>query len=546
MNTHIIIGKTKATTQVFFSLLAITTLIVTASACSHPVPLNGQKTDLTLSSIADFPAPKKVVVYYEDDPGQEWNFGKIYAITTRNLLGHFSTQVDLANVAEYRSGDLRQYDASIYLGNLYDYPLPDAFKQDVLNNSKPFLWINYNIWQLYQNPAWDASRKLGFEYLEVQTIKPFTNILYKGQRLPRLDTDLEFNMVNIEAGSGCSELAFIEVQQNGKSSNEPFTIRCGNFFYMANNPLANFFASYLVLADILHDLLGTNAQANRQALVRLEDLTPGNVNYEILRREVDALYEMGIPFAFGVIPVNYDPLGVTGKAGLRIPLHKDFLLQGLIKDMIAKGGTPVMHGFTHQHTTNSAIDYEFWDGDNNQPFPEDGYDWALDRIDQGRGEFNLAMGFVPQIWETPHYSASPNTYFAVAERFGVVYERLSIFNSLDIPQPGNSVDYSNVKSFTYTTPYQLFTSFYGFRVLPENLGYLERGGIPELGFSPTPQGKADLARMYTVVRDGVVSFMFHHWQPEEDLYETIRLLQELGYTFVSAGDLLQELPPAYQ
>ena len=546
MKPHPASRGAQGTIQTIISLLTALSLIFSASACGSRPSAKDEVANLTLSSTADFPATKKVAVFYEDDPAQEWNYGKVYAITTRNLLGHFSTQVDLINVAEYHSGDLQDYDAGIYLGNIYDYPLKDTFKLDVLNSTNPFLWINYNIWQLYKIPDWNAAGKLGFEYLEVQTIKPFTNILYKGQRLPRLDSDIEFNMVKFEAGSGCSELAHIEVQQNGQSTNEPFTIRCGNFFYMANNPLANFFASYLVLADILHDLLGTDARSSLRALVRLEDLTPGNVNYEILRREVDALHKMGIPFAFGVIPVNYDPLGVTGKAGLRVPLHKDFLLQELIEYMIMKGGTPVMHGFTHQHSANSAIDYEFWDGENNQPFAEDGYDWALDRIDQGREEFEKAMGFIPQIWETPHYAATPNTYFALASRFGVVYERLSIFDSLEIPLPGKSANYTGVRNFTYTTPYQLFTSFYGFRVLPENLGYLERDGIPELGFPPTPQGKADLARMYTVVRDGVVSFMFHHWQPEEDLYETIRLLQEVGYVFVSAGDLLQELPPAYE
>jgi len=546
MSRHSLHSPVKTTFPAFISLLLVLSTIVYSTACSGPSPASDQAANLTLSSPADFPPSRSVVVYYEDDPAQAWNYGKIYAITTRNLLGHFSTTVELVDVASYQAGDLGQYDAGIYIGNLYDYPLPDAFQQDVLTNNQPFLWINYNIWQLFTNTAWDASGKLGFDYLEVQQLKPFTNILYKGKTLPRLDSDIEFNLVKIEAGSRCNELAFIETQSGSQTSSQPFAIQCGNFYYMANNPLANFFASYLVLADILHDLLGTQTNPSLRALVRLEDLTPGNVNHELLRQEVDTLYAMGIPFSFGVIPVNYDPLGVTGQAGLEVPLHKDFLLQGMIEYMLEKGGTPVVHGFTHQHTTNSAIDYEFWDGENNRPFAEDGYDWALGRIDQGRAEFEKAMGFVPLMWETPHYSASPNTYFAVAARFGVVYERLSLFNSLEIPQPGLSVDYSDVISFTYTTPYQLFTSFYGFRVLPENLGYLEQGGIPELGFPPTPQGKADLAQMYSVVRDGVVSFMFHHWQPQEDLYQTIRLIQELGYTFVSPADLLQDLPPAYQ
>jgi len=215
-----------------------------------------------------------------------------------------------------------------------------------------------------------------------------------------------------------------------------------------------------------------------RAIVRFEDFTPGNVNYDVLRGEVDTLNKMGIPFAFGVIPVNYDPLGVTGKAGKLIPLHKDFILQDLIRYMVRKGGTPVMHGYTHQHDTNSAMDYKFWNGKEDKPFPEDGYDWALDRIDKGIEEYKTALGYSPVIWETPHYSASPNTYFAVAFRFSVVYERLPVFNSMEIPKAGASIDYNKIKYITNTVPYQLFTSFYGFRVIPENLGYLERGGHP--------------------------------------------------------------------
>jgi len=52
--------------------------------------------------------------------------------------------------------------------------------------------------------------------------------------------------------------------------------------------------------------------------------------------------------------------------------------------------------------------------------------------------------------------------------------------------------------------------------------------------------------MYTVVRDVVVSFMFHHWQPEADIYETIQCIQKIGYTFVNVNALLKDVPPGYQ
>jgi uncharacterized protein YdaL len=103
--------------------------------------------------------------------------------------------------------------------------------------------------------------------------------------------------------------------------------------------MSNFYASYLVFADLLHDLLDTDVVESHRALVRFEDLTPGNVNYDVIREQVDFLYEKGIPFTFGVIPVYTDPEGVWGEPGKTVYLYEDFMLQDLIKYMIAHGGT---------------------------------------------------------------------------------------------------------------------------------------------------------------------------------------------------------------
>jgi uncharacterized protein YdaL len=330
--------------RILLSILVSFSFLLILGGCAGIAGQDSQQSVLAPSSAAEFPKAKTVVVYYEDDPTQDWNYGITYAIMMRNLLGHFSTVVTLADVKDYASGDLNRYDSAIYIGSLYDYPLSDSFSSDALNSSKPFMWINYNIWKLFEKTEWNAEAKLGFKYLNVDRITPFNKIVYKGQDLPRLDSDVEYNIVSIDVGSKCSIGATIELQQKEQPVKAPYSISCGNFYYMAQNPFANFFASYLVVADTLHDFLGTRVQPSMRALVRFEDLTPGNVNYEMLRREVDTLNKMGIPFSFGVIPVNYDPLGVTGKAGKLIPLHKDFLFQDLIRYMISKGGTPVIHG----------------------------------------------------------------------------------------------------------------------------------------------------------------------------------------------------------
>ncbi len=494
---------------------------------------------IEISQTIDSATAKKVAVFYDDDPADQWNYGKIYASMVRNLLGHFNTDVSIMDVADYRGGMLDGFAAGIYIGNIYNYPLSNNFLEDVINADYPFLWMNSNIWQLFKNEEWSAADKFGFEYVEAGIINPEVKIIYKDKELPRLESDVYFNLVSIEAGSQCEELATLQI---AGAKDQPYAIRCGNFFYITHNPLANFYASYLVFADLLHDLLDTTVTESHRALVRFEDLMPGNTNYDLVKEQVDFLYEKDIPFAFGVIPVNTDPEGVWGEPGKTVYLYEDFMLQDLIAYMIKRGGTPVVHGYTHQHDSITGVDYEFWDGENDIPFPEDSYTWADERIKAGVEQFEKALGYAPLIWETPHYSASPNTYFALSNSFDVIYERIQVFNDLEAASKGSKIGYTKIPYITQTFPYQIFNSNYGLRIIPENLGYLEEGGDPEFGVPPTPEGKLALADMYFVVRDGVVSFMFHHWQPSQDLYDTINGLEDMGYIFVSVADLLQETP----
>jgi len=533
-NTYRLIKKRNAIMLIVFGLA----LLLGCTQTRTPVV-----NQIEISQNADSFPVKKVAVFYDDDPTDQWNYGKLYASMVRNLLGHFNTDVSIIDVADYQNGMLENYAAGIYIGNIYDYPLSDDFLQDVINSENPFLWMNSNIWQLFKNEEGGAVEKFGFEFVEAEIINPDVKIIYKDKELPRLESDVYFNLVSINAGSKCEELATLKFSD---TEEKPYAIRCGNFFYITHNPLANFYASYLVFADLLHDLLDTNVAESHRALVRFEDLMPGNVNYDLVKEQVNFLYEKGIPFAFGIIPVNTDPEGVWGEPGKTVYLYEDFMLQELIKYMIKRGGTPILHGYTHQHDSISGVDYEFWDGEKDIPFPEDDYTWASGRIASGIEQFEKALDYAPVIWETPHYSASPNTYFALANYFNVIYERVMVFNDLNIVSEDSEIDYTKIPYVTQTFPYQIFDSFYGLRIIPENLGYLEEGGEEEFGVPPTPEGKLILADMYSVVRDGVVSFMFHHWQPSQDFYDTINGLEDMGYTFVSIDELLQEIPPEYK
>ena len=116
-----------------------------------------------------------------------------------------------------------------------------------------------------------------------------------------------------------------------------------------------------------------------------------------------------------------------------------------IRYMLKRGGTLVLHGFTHQYRDVrnpydgvTGQDYEFFrahlgadggvvlDG----PVPEDSGSWALARVDEALRAFDEAGLPRPVIFEYPHYAGSADDSFAIATRFDTVYQRETYFGGI--------------------------------------------------------------------------------------------------------------------
>src|SRR5712672_130482 len=82
-----------------------------------------------------------------DTTGQWGWLGELYAIMSANLASHFGSWTAMP-VASYKTGLLKQYTATIYVGSTYDEPLPTAFLDDVYATTTPVIWAYDNIWQL--------------------------------------------------------------------------------------------------------------------------------------------------------------------------------------------------------------------------------------------------------------------------------------------------------------------------------------------------------------------------------------------------------------
>ncbi|RBL67513.1 papd-like protein, partial [Pseudomonas sp. MWU13-2625] len=179
--------------------------------------------------------------------------------------------------------------------------------------------------------------------------------------------------------------ALVTIKNSQSGATTPYIVRSGNFWYFADMPFSYIGPTdrYLVICDILHDILQTNAPVNHRALVRLEDLDAYTTTSS-MQQLTNYLYSKKIPFTMATIPLYTDPNGYyNGGVPETIHLAQATGLKTALNYAIAHGGSIVMHGYTHQYDSTpnlqnavSGSDYEFWFAVQNRPVDEDSIPWA--------------------------------------------------------------------------------------------------------------------------------------------------------------------------
>jgi uncharacterized protein YdaL len=493
---------------------------------------------------------RRTLVLYDSTGDWGW-LGEAYAVQAANLVSHGSAYV-MHPAASYVAGELGNYTGLVYIGSTYDEPLPTALLDDVLATTSPVLWMNNNIWQLSQR-ATDFAGTYGWspQYFDFSNTLTVT---YKGVTLQR-------NALAVPSGLlqtliiDPSRAQAIATATSDTGVVMPWATRSGNFTYIGEIPFSysGMTDRYLAAADLISQVANPAMRTNRKrALVRIEDVSADTSPRE-LRRIADYLYSRRVPFSVAVIPLYLDPNGVlNGGVPENRPLSKATAVVSALKYMRSKGGTILMHGYTHQYSNVanpysgvSADDFEFFrshiSADNyviyDAPPAEDSAAWAQDRITRGMAEFARA-GFAPTIFEFPHYAGSAIDYQVVQQNFGVRYDRgLYAANWCSGGDCGSGTpDYTRIYGQFF--PY-LVRDIFGSLVIPENLGNVEP---LEFNHNPprSPQDVLASARASTVINDGVQSFFFHPYLPLSNLKTIVQGIQGMGYTFVSADTVRQD------
>jgi hypothetical protein len=485
------------------------------------------------------PPAKVALILYDATPRAFAWTGELYSLQLGNLLSHFHFTAQRKPVDQYQPGELDGYQATFYLGTLYGTALPSAFLTDVLATNTPVCWLGMNLWQLAWTPAWTNNpafeARFGFRF-EGMEERVYPTVMYQGVALTRPEDAGMLGMTRVLADA----LVSVPAQAVAPPPHQriPYIIRGRNLWYVADCPFygGEFTDRVLAFCDVLHDMLGVEHPTRHRGIIRLEDVSP-MAPPDKLRAIADYLFAQRLPFAVAVIPEYRDPWGVyNGGVPLTVKLT-DARARPFVETLhylVARGGTLIQHGTTHQsHALSnpyrgvSGEDYEFFrmvnDGAGGVfpagPVPEDSAAWVHARVSAGQALF-AACGLTPVAWETPHYLASEVDYTVFPQLY-----RLATDRGVYYARSAAGWSYYQMQSVPFLIP----RDCYGQARLPDTLGYLDPAGVP-------PVLPADLlarARAHFVVRDSWANFYYHYPVDLDYLKATVAGLQALGVQFVA-------------
>src|SRR5262245_37720202 len=286
--------------------------------------------------------------------------GLITARYVANLLGHFGIKPDIRHVSNYSSGLCSGFNATFICGMSQNTVMPASLLSDIGRSDKTVCWINRHLGQLTSLPGIEA--RLGLGYQDFLDDEEYKTVTYRGIALPKADG--EINRIWISNPAEVQTLAAAH-DPNGEL---PYAVRSGSFWYFADSVFSFNTESdrSVIFADLLHDILNQPHPLERRAMVRIEDVSADSDPAD-LRRVANVLYSRRMPFQVALIPIFKDPARrietyLSDKPDVVDALHY----------MVARGGTIVLHGVTHQLHAASADDFEFWDALTGRATPDGG------------------------------------------------------------------------------------------------------------------------------------------------------------------------------
>lgn len=439
----------------------------------------------------------KVLVIY--DSKKETAYNRDILKIMRTLLGRFSSDIDLLKLSDYDDEINKNYYSHVFIiginENSYDNDKKTKYLLSALDSYKGNIcWLGHGIENLLEY------KKYNLEYLG--KTNNIVSVNYKGKSY-NLDEHYLFNLVKSKAVSN-KVIGSIDDTLN----KYPYIINDKNLFYVSKLDLDG--VLFYIFCDSLNDIFNIKKFDKGSIFVRIEDVhafrDPKN-----LVDIADYLSSKDIPFAIALIPAYVNP-----KNHKIITLSESPEVVKAVKYMQDKGGTVILHGYTHQYKKEEVTGegYEFWDGEKDAPLNEDMEVFVKNRVLSGL-RICIENGIYPLAFEAPHYAIESEGY-----------KELKKYFSTYVGQHQN-----NDKKFsTNTYPYVIRDTEEFNIFIPENLGYID----PEDNF--TFQDIKEKLDKVSIVRGFSGGFFFHSYLDIEYLKYTIEYLEKQNIKFMNLRD----------
>ena len=213
---------------------------------------------MTLPGTAHAQATTAHTLILYDNPANDpfSKLGLMYSIMLRNLLGHFNTTVDLVPIQNYTAGMVGNHDATFYIGNYYNNPIPTAFMSDVMTTKKTVVWFKYNLWQLAWNTAYvqpdlrvqlPGPRRDERDAIVEQSESGFYDtVTYKNLPMVKYYAyDASSGTISADPDVGLTQVvdatkaqALVTIKNSKSGATAPYVMRAGNFWYFADMPFS--------------------------------------------------------------------------------------------------------------------------------------------------------------------------------------------------------------------------------------------------------------------------------------------------------------------
>ncbi|AUN10241.1 transcription factor [Clostridium botulinum] len=394
---------------------------------------------------ADSDKKEKVLIVYDSLNFFSYNNNIVYSV--RELLGAFNTAVKVVNIADYKEGEISNYDYVFVMGIERELN-KKTFIKDLKNYNKKICWIGEGIDILLQN-----NPKYSMRYVDSKS--DITEAYYSNKENINISKMEKFYLDSKESFTVLKpyskETKIYAYLSNGKDY-FPYIINEKNLWHISR--INNNSVIFYIFSDILNYIFEVDKFKEEKVFIRIEDVHP-LIDINKLKAIADYLYSEDIPFMIALIPTFVDT-----KTGYVNSMSDQKKFINNIKYMQQKGGTVILHEYTHPNNKEEASEeeHEFWNGKENALLEMDMGKYVYDKVGKGIKEC-VKNNIYPLGFEAPNYAMDMRTYKEFKKYFSTCVGQCQS---------------SDKRFISAAYPYVLKDTETFNILIPENLGYIEK------------------------------------------------------------------------